>query len=363
MSVITCYMPADSGNQYSENIKRCIRKCGCRTVPARKILKNPVLFIQCKIFNFNWYENIDEDKNIWLQLFWKYAFIWLLKIFRKKIVYTVHNQMPHNAKNAAYGTAVMKMMLRHSDAVVGLCRETAHVVDRVYAKAGSRLYIIPHPNYIKNYRPAREDEVQKLRKHYGFKKTDFVLLMLGFVSPYKNIELLLEAVRMQDQADIKLLLAGKAVSETYRQRLLSEIDSSKVQADFRYIKDSEISSFYGAADIAVLPYKTESVLNSGAVYLSFSLGKSVICPDIPSVREIEDKSFLYQYQYTTQNGHLKQLAASIGKAYQDYKADKEAFQSKGKRAYAYAAKYHSMEIVADMYKELYGNLCPGVFRI
>lgn len=359
MSVITCYMPADSGNQYSENIKRCIRKAGYRTVAAKRMLREPMLFIRCKVFNFNWYENIDEDKNVWIQVIRKSILIWLLKACRKKIVYTVHNRIPHNAQKPAYGTAIMRLMLKHSDAVVGLCRETEGVVDEVYAKAAGKLHIIPHPNYIKNYRPARAGEVQRLRERYGLRESDFVLLMIGFVSPYKNIELLLEAVKMQDKAGIKLLLAGKPSSEKYKGQLLSKISqigSSKVRADFRYIADSEISSFYGAADIAVLPYKMESVLNSGAVYLSFSLGRTVICPDIPTVREIKDESFLYQYQYTTEKEHLQKLAGAIRQAYQDYITDKEAFSAKGEMAYGYVSKYNSMDIVAKKYKKLYGRL-------
>lgn len=356
MEIITCYIPGHSGNQYSENIKRCLKKAGYRTVSLKRLLRSPGLFFKCRIFNFNWYENIDEDKNIWFQLASKYLLVWFLKVCRKKIVYTVHNRIPHNAKNPAYGTAVMKLMLKHADAVAGMCSETAKVVDGIYAGAAEKLYIIPHPNYIRNYRPAGSRERRKLRERYGFKETDFVCLMIGYLSPYKNIELLAEAVYRQERTDIKLLVAGEASSAAYEKELLSELAAKKSCTDFRYIPDSEISGFYGLADIVVLPYKMESILNSGVVFLSFSLERTVICPEIPTVQDITDKSFLYTYQYSTDEEHLDKLMKAVSDAYEDFTRDRAAFQEKGKLAYAYAARYHSMSQTARMYQRMYGDL-------
>lgn len=357
MDIITCYIPGYSGNQYSENIKRCLKKAGYHTVSFKRLVRSPGLFLRCRIFNFNWYENIDEQKNIWIQTGMKYMLVWILKLCRKKIVYTVHNRMPHNSAGPAHGTAVMKFMMKHADAVTGLCSETAKAVDEIYAGALEKLYIIPHPNYIRNYRLADEKEIQKKREQYGFRKTDFVCLMLGFVSPYKNIELLAEAADRLKQTNIRLLIAGCTESDIYKKVLLSKLEQNKkISVDFRYIPDSEISSFYGAADIAVLPYKMESVLNSGAVYLSFSLARTVICPDIPTIQDIADKSFLYTYHYSSDEEHLDRLTEALSDAYRDFITDRAAFREKGKRAFAYAERFHSMEKITQMYQELYREL-------
>lgn len=348
--ILTSYEPNLESNLYTMNVRRFIEESGFDVVPMKKVLTNPKLFMRCRIFNFNWFDEANSRK----EYIFKSLVLALLKINKKKIVYTLHNKQPHDQEKNSYSLRLMKKMCRISDVIVGLCPDTDKVIRSLYPAAAGKLRVIPHPNYIQNYDVYGEEN---LRKKYQFDDEDMVLLFLGYISPYKNIELIIEIIKNIPDKRIKLLIAGKVSSEEYRDEIIRMISgASNIKYDFRYIPDDEIVGFYNTCDIVVLPYHKNSSLNSGAAYLSFSLRKTVVCPDIGTINALKDKSFVYSYSYVTEEEHSRKLKECLNRLVMDYERDFESIHQKGFEAYKYVKKYHSDDIIRELYRGTYSSL-------
>jgi len=332
------------------NIRRLIQQQGYMTLPIRECLANPRTFLKCKVFNFNWYDSAATR----FEYLRKKMLLGFLHMTGKKIIYTLHNKQPHNQTNSSYSVRLMKYMCRKADAIVGLCPDTQSVVRGIEPEALKKLRIIPHPSYIDNYDLSK---MESLRERYKIADTDMVFLFIGSISPYKNVELLIDTFKKIKQDHIYLIIAGNPSNDEYRDELLKRISGApNLLYDFRYIPDEEIEKFYNTADIVILPYHKTSSLNSGAVYLSFSLKKTVICPDIGTINALEDHSFVYDYHYDDEQEHAVQLETAIFRACADYENNPIIIREKGEHAYEYVATKHSDELISKLYGELYRDL-------
>jgi glycosyltransferase involved in cell wall biosynthesis len=313
------------------------------------MLRNPMLFKKCKIINLNWFEKIDNT----VQYLEKVLLIKFLKVMGKKIIYTVHNKQPHDTSNK-FSFKMMKFLLQEADLVLGMCPETREVISSIAPESIQKLKYVLHPNYIYNY---RNEVIIDYRKRFNFSDDDMVFLFLGFVSPYKNLELLIDTFKALHNEKIKLLIAGKPCNTGYEEKLVQRIDGSKnIITDFRYIPDKEIVSYYNTSSIVIMPYHKESSLNSGAVYLSFSLKRTVICPDIGTMKALKNHDFVYQYEYSDESEHPEKLRLAILKACEDYEQNPDMIIEKGEQAFTYVATEHSDECIGKMYSNYYRGL-------
>ncbi len=348
MAILSVYVPNTVDNPYSYNIRRILKEHGIETIPLKNILRSVNAFRECKIINLNWYENVDSYK----QYIIKRILLSFLSKSHIKIIYTLHNKKPHNGKYQNQSKKLMKKLCENSDAIIGLCTNTKEIVEEISEGCSKKVSIIPHPNYIKNY------NVGDKKKNYEIPDDATVFLFFGTISAYKNIEMLIDVFNNENiDENAYLLIVGGSGDNQYVEDILKRVGNNpRIITDFRYIPDEEISAVYGAADIVILPYSKESSLNSGALYLSFSLAKTVICPDIGSVIDIDDKSFVYHYNYENQEDHYNKLVDLINQVNIDRKEKKSILQEKGARAYKYVLETHSDEIIGASYDELYHRL-------
>ena len=217
-----------------------------------------------------------------------------------------------------------------------------------------KFQLVYHPNYIYNY---KNEIKENYRVRLGIQSDDLVFLILGYISPYKNIEILIDIFSKVKDNNIKLLIAGKPCTDEYKKELFEKINDNKnIITDFRYIPDEEIASYYNTSDIVILPYNQESSLNSGAIYLSFSLNKTVICPEIGTIKALIDDSFVYSYNYKNENEHKNMLDLIISKVHNDFKENPNIIREKGLQAYDYVSKYHSDNEISEKYRAIYRSL-------
>ena len=350
--ILSSFVPFKVNNPYSLNVRRIIRAQNVAIYPIKKVLKSPRLFYQTSIYNFNWFDTASSKKVFFLKI----TLLNILKLFGKKIIYTIHNKYPHNQKNTKYSKLLMKYMVKKSDAIVGLCAETRQVVAELDESSVSKLNIIPHPNYLFNYDISTG---RSQRSRLGIKDSDLVILFLGFVSEYKNVDLLIECVQELDNSYVKLLIAGRPSSTEYASYLQDKAGRDpRIVFDFRYVPDEEITSYYATADLIVLPYHKTSSLNSGAVYLSLSLGTTVVCPDIGTVKDINHLGgdFLYDYSYQSESEHKMALMIALRRALADFKKDPTILKRKGLKGKEFVKVNNSDAQIGRLYHGLYSRL-------
>lgn len=143
----------------------------------------------------------------------------------------------------------------------------------------------PHPlfdNYGKlTDRPGAIDAL-------GLNNSDSYILFFGFIRAYKGLDLLIEAFadsRMRNRK-LKLLIAGEFYEDDapYRSLIKKYGLENEVLLFDRFIKDDEVSLFFGAADLVVQPYKTAT--QSGVTQIAYHFNKPMLVTDVGGLREI-----------------------------------------------------------------------------
>jgi len=355
--IISSFVPYKVNNPYARNVMDILNNNGVETYPIKECFSSLSNFRRTSVYNFNWFENMEKKGLSSLAEFYaKMAILQLLKLTRKKIVYTLHNKLPHHSSSNKYSGKLMRWLAKNSDAIVIMSEDSRQVVDDLVRNdtAARKIYKIPHPTYCNNY---DLNKSENLREKFGINKENIVFMFMGSISPYKNIEILIEAFKSLDNPQSNLIIAGRPLSAEYGDALKNLIgDNKRVIPIFEYIPDEDMELYYNTSDIVVLPYSKVSSLNSGALYLSFTFSKTVICPEIGSVNDITDKSILYHYDYTTVNEHKEKLLLCMQEACKKNEEQPGSLLEQGKRAFTYLMENHNDEIISELYEQLYTQL-------
>lgn len=344
-----CFIPAhSSNNKYVELVRKSITQAGFELS-----LKNSFSeVLHCDIVHFNWYEGIPAGSMLlkWRYYTQKMLVLRILKLLGKKIIFTMHNKMPHEQENTYYSNRILTWLLNNSDIIVIHCKESYKIIaDIVPDVDKASIMFIPHPNYISIY----PDNIPY--NNYIKSSDEVVLLFLGQVRPYKNVEIIIQAANtLKNYEKIKFLICGKCSSEDYRNQLQLMVEGSNVFCDFRFIEDEEIPSLMQLADALILPYNTKTSLNSGAAYLAFSYGRSVVSTDIGTVKDLAQSGLVYCYEFSeTEEEHVAHLVKAILELYKDYLFDPNIVQTHGKMLLQMMEQQNSIADVARFLTKAY----------
>lgn len=300
----------------------------------------------------NWYESIDNSNstiNFLIIAFKKVLKLLWLKKNKVTVVTTFHNKVPHDTSRfeGKIAWAMLYCTLKIANKIIILSQESCKYL-QAYLKPNEiqdKIFYIPHPNYIGVYSDGIMSEQFR-------DETNMKLLFVGQVRKYKNIELILEVARRTKDLRIQYKIAGKCISDAYKEELKSLLlDNDNVCLDLRFVDDEEIEKMICQSDIMILPYDLKSSLNSGTVYLAFSNKRSVICPMIATIKEF-DSDLLYTYEYDDEEEHLEKLLESVKSAYADWENSRESFVKKGCLLYDEVRENNSLEVIAHRYREL-----------
>jgi len=114
------------------------------------------------------------------------------------------------------------------------------------------------------------------------------LLFFGFIRSYKGLDLLIEAFsdkRLRNRK-LKLIVAGEFYEDDapYMQLIKKYNLENDVILFDHFIKDSEVTLFFSAADLVVQPYKTAT--QSGVTQIAYHFEKPMLVTDVGGLREI-----------------------------------------------------------------------------
>jgi glycosyltransferase involved in cell wall biosynthesis len=152
-----------------------------------------------------------------------------------------------------------------------------------------RTHIIPHGNsgWLLNHFPQSHDW-EALRRRYGLKPGQPLVLFFGLLAPSKGLQDLVEAFAIVRRAsDAKLLIAGYPTKhfdmEELRQKLAELNLADDVVLDTRYVPLEEIGALMGLATVAVYPYLSST--QSGALQAAYTFGRPVIATKVGGLPE------------------------------------------------------------------------------
>ena len=106
-----------------------------------------------------------------------------------------------------------------------------------------------------------------------------VVLFFGLLRPYKGIDLLLEAWRGIEGAE--LWIVGKPRMDL---STLTAAAPANVRFDARFVTDAELRGYFRRADLVVLPYREAD--QSGVLFTALAFAKPLLVSDVGGLAEL-----------------------------------------------------------------------------
>jgi len=301
-------------------------------------LKN---LIECEFIALNFYENSIYTS----KLLARALVLILLKLFGKKIIWTMHDKQQVVKKNRKNSMRFVKLQIALCDKIIIHSKISIDEIKAINSseKILEKIIHIPHPNYIGVYGDI---------KHTNLPSDKLKLLHIGLIRPYKNVDLLIEAVSELNLPNLELFISG-ACDKNLQKCLLEKINgNAKITTDFRFIPDDEIAELISKHHLLALPYDSICSLNSGSAILAFSYAKSVICTLNGTLSDIEDKGLFWAYEYKNDE-HKDVLKKQIKEVYDRFSGDFNELNAVGKKCFEYVAKHNSSQKISSVLKETF----------
>ena len=186
----------------------------------------------------------------WMSFFGPMMGYWARFLPRKMVkIAIIHNLVPHEKR--FFDRSFNRFFLKHYDGFVLLSEAVQQTV--LEAKPTAETIVLKHPSY---QQFGERVDKEHARQTLCVDLTKKTLLFFGLIREYKGLDLLLEAFSELDDS-FQLIIAG----EVYGERSLYDalIQQSKNKHIFfadHFISNDEVASYFSAADLCLLPYRS-----------------------------------------------------------------------------------------------------------
>jgi glycosyltransferase involved in cell wall biosynthesis len=280
----------------------------------------------------------------------QYTILILNKIFsKKKTVLTCHNIEPH--ESTFLDKIFTKAVFSNIDYFIVHSEQSISRLVKDYNISSDRVHFINHGtfDYFKNLRKKSKKE---LRKEFGFKEDDKIILFFGYIRKYKGLTYLLKAMPeiIKKEPKAKLVIAGELWEKwsIYKYIIEKENLSKLIKIFPNYILDKDVYKFFDLSDILVLPYHNTEQTISGPFLVGLAFNKPTIISNVGGISEIVknmDNALLIE------SGNTDLLAKNVVKLLNDAKLQKKLEQGAKEKD-----KSFSWDLVSKRTFSLYKNI-------
>jgi glycosyltransferase involved in cell wall biosynthesis len=249
----------------------------------------------------------------------------------RPLVLTAHDVLPREPRPGQL--AAQRRLYERFDAIVV---HSAHGRARLTGELGvdpARVHVIPHGAFAHLAdRPPQPPPFQTEQP---------VVLCFGLMRPYKGIDLLLDAWREIEHAE--LWIAGMPKFDIAS---LRRDAPANVRFVPRFIDDTELPAYFQRADLVVLPYR--EIDQSGVLFTALAFGVPLLLSDVGGFPEMAATGAARTFpagDVSALHGALRVLLA-----------DPAALAGMAERARAAAAGPYSWDAIARRTLELYCSL-------
>jgi glycosyltransferase involved in cell wall biosynthesis len=188
---------------------------------------------------------------------------------RRGLVLTAHDVLPREPRRGQL--AAQRRLYDRFDAVVVHSEHGRARLTHALGLDVDRVHVIPHGVF------AHLADVPPQASPFETEKP--VVLCFGLIRPYKGIDVLLEAWRGIDDAE--LWIAGMPRMDISSLRAIAPANVRFVP---RFITDSELPAYFQRADLVVLPYR--EIDQSGVLFTALAFGKPLLLSDVGGFPEV-----------------------------------------------------------------------------
>jgi glycosyltransferase involved in cell wall biosynthesis len=190
----------------------------------------------------------------------------LLPAARPRVL-TMHNVIRREALD--------RRLAARMDAVIVHTRHGAELLG-----GGARVHVIPHGAF--EHLTHLPDELPLPAELAAVEGP--VVLCFGVVREYKGVDVLVEAMRAVEEAELWVVGRPLGVS---MERLRRLGPPGRVRFVERYVGDPELPAFFRRADLLVLPHRNVDV--SGVLFAGLAFGKPMVLSDVGGFRELVEE--------------------------------------------------------------------------
>jgi beta-1,4-mannosyltransferase len=229
-------------------------------------------------------------------------------------IFTVNNLYPHELDRDPACHELYSSFYRHCQVITHYSNASREMVLAEYPAAREVRHVVHHPaNY--EVTLASQKSRGSRRAEMGVANDEFVILMLGSLRSWDELQLIQRAYDLVTVPNKRLLMAGKLKLRESRSRTRIKqiawhwwLKRRRAIVDTRYVPESEVSQFIDSCDLTIVPRL--SGISSGIVNLAMTFGRAVIAPRHGAYPEYfaGTRNLLYE------TGNAESLAAALDQA-------------------------------------------------
>lgn len=194
-----------------------------------------------------------------------------------KCISVLDNVIPHEKR--FFDKPANNYFLKNNDGFIVM--SDAVLADLLSLKPDAKYLRIDHPVY-DHFGEKREAKAS--RKKLGMPEEGKFVLFFGFIREYKGLDLLIQAMKSVGD-DVHLIVAGETYGsfDNYQKLIDESPAKGRIHLHNRYISDDEVSDFFSASNVCILPYK--SATQSGITAISHHFDLPIIATDVGGLKE------------------------------------------------------------------------------
>lgn len=203
-----------------------------------------------------------------------------LKKSNCKRIGLVHNLKPHEPR--FFDANFNARFIRNYDGFVAL--SSAVKKDILEVNPSAKVLLHEHPLYdhfgeVKDQRLAQTE--------LGIPEGKKVLLFFGLIRDYKGVRQLIDAFARLDES-YYLVIAGEVYGDEkeFQNQIAANTNYKRIKFVNQFISDNEVSHYFSAADLCVLPYVTAT--QSGVTAVAHYMETPVLATNVGGLKETID---------------------------------------------------------------------------
>jgi beta-1,4-mannosyltransferase len=246
--------------------------------PSKSGILNLYFYLgKIEIVFLNWIEDLPDRRAGLLQTLLLVILLYILKIKKIKVFYTLHNKESHYSSNRNLKKWLRKFLLNKADFILCHSTEGLNVLSNLKISGTARYF--PHPFKTNiSAAPVRE------------KKYD--ILIWGSIRRYKGIDIYLDYLQSKNILHkYRIMIVGKIFPAEYENELY-RFKSDSIQIENKFIDDDALNELIDQSKITLFTYQEKSVLSSGALIYSLSQGALVIGPHTGAFKDLYNEGLI-----------------------------------------------------------------------
>jgi len=262
------------------------------------------------ILHYHWFECSDIKSLI--GMVYK---LWCIKLYKKlggKIVWTVHNKMPHDGRFVQLNRSIRKSMADRVDHLHVHCETAKKEISTFFDQPESKFTVITHPKFPAK-KLSRNNAIKQLKqkKELDISKSDQIFLMFGNISSYKQIDKVAALFKHLPKHK-KLIIVGpvkKGQMVYYHEVKKISSNISNIFLIPHFIPEKDVPIYHSAADCVLFNFR--EILTSGGVTLAQSYDLPIIAPAKGCITELDYKNMTLFEEEHELNSYLTNFESKL----------------------------------------------------